>query len=595
MTHRNPPRINFMFSLVAITVLPFLCIEKAAARFDPYFSDPNTIFFGKLIMLNDELNTAGGEERGAQQTQFLEAALQPFDIRGSKPTPTNRVSLQPSNLPTASGSGTNLSRDGSCAVGYQDAGFSTPFHALRWTQATGPIDLGTLGGLQSFATDTNQDCSVVVGFSDLTAGGATQHAFRWTQSNGMQDLNILAGASGSSRALGVSGTGTVIVGDAEFPAGAFTRKGAFRWTDGSFTDLIPGLNPSLATAVSADGTVVVGQTGTTSASSAFRWTAPPPPAQPVMQPIGPLSGHTTATAIGVSDNGKIVVGISNPAFLQYQGPVLGWNQGTAFRWAETGPNAGTKDLKDLLVSSGINMSGISLVSVTGISPDGQWIQGRATTPQTGPNETVAFIAQFCDENIVGGVANCTTSTAAPFTLGASPNQLTVSAGNSGTTTITVTPDAGFTQPVNFSCGNLPVGTACSFSPPTVTPVGAPISTTLTIGTNGGAVAAVISPTASSMLFAFMLTPMVLLPVGLLIRRRGSDRSLMSLAAFCLVTATLIGLLSCSGDDSALAPAPNSGGGVPATGTPAGTSTVSVTATSGGNSRNVPVTLTVTRP
>lgn len=142
--------LGLLASLVAITVLSFFCIEKAAARYDPYLSDPNTSFFGRLIILNDDLNAVGGEERGIQQTLLLEALLQPFDLRGNRPTPTNRVSLQPSNIPTASGSGTNLSRDGSCAVGYQDAGFSTPFHALRWTQGTGPIDLGTLDPKQQF-------------------------------------------------------------------------------------------------------------------------------------------------------------------------------------------------------------------------------------------------------------------------------------------------------------------------------------------------------------------------------------------------------------------------------------------------------------
>jgi probable HAF family extracellular repeat protein len=94
-------------------------------------------------------------------------------------------SLQPTSNPNTSGSGTNINSDGSCIVGYQDNGQFTPFHAFRWTQATGPVDLGTLdpannASRSSFATDTNQDCSVVVGFSDLTANGATQHAFRWT-------------------------------------------------------------------------------------------------------------------------------------------------------------------------------------------------------------------------------------------------------------------------------------------------------------------------------------------------------------------------------------------------------------------------------
>lgn len=587
--------VRLLASLAAITVLSFFCIEKAVARYDPYLSDPNTSYFGRLIILNDELNTAGGQETGIQQTLLLEALLQPFDLRGSRPTPTNRVSLQPSNIPTASGSGTNLSRDGSCAVGYQDAGFSTPFHALRWTQGTGPIDLGTLdpnnnSTRSSFATDTNQDCSVVIGFSDLTAGGATQHAFRWTL-GGMVDLGVPTNGGPNSRAFGVSSDSTVIVGDAEFPdpnnlISGKSRK-AFRWTQASGFQNLGDLQPaglSIATAVTGDGTVVVGQASTTSGSSAFRWVVPTPPAQPVLQPIGPLPGHTQGVATAVSDNGKILVGISNATLMQYGGPILGWTQGTAFRWTQA---TGTKDLRQILSDSGVVMTGITLVSVTGISPDGQWIQGKATTAQTGPNETVAFIAQFCDDDIGGP---CTTTGAAPFTLGASPTQLNVAAGQNASSTITVTPNAGFTQPVNFACSGLPTGASCSFNPATVTPAGTPINTTLTISTNGGSVA-MLSPSDSSTMFASLMASFVLIPVGILVGRRKSDHRWLALGILLLVVA----MASCSGSDSS--PPPSSGsnsGSPPASGTPAGTSTVTVTASSGSSSSGVPVTLTVTR-
>jgi hypothetical protein len=56
---------------------------------------------------------------------------------------------------------------------------------------------------------------------------------------------------------------------------------------------------------------------------------------------------------------------------------------------------------------------------------------------------------------------------------------------------------------------------------------------------------------------------------------------------------VLGLLSCGGSDS-IPPATNSGGGGSATGTPAGTSTVTVRATYGARSTSVPVTLVVTR-
>lgn len=499
------------------------------------------------------------------------------------------LSLSPPNNPDASGGGQNISRDGNCIVGFQDAGFSTPFHAVRWTEANGSADLGTLDSANnasrsSFAADTNQDCSVVVGFSDVTAGGATQHGFRWT-SNGMVDLGTPPNGGPNSRAFGVSIDGTVIVGDADFPAGAFTRKGAFRWTGGSFTDLIPGTTPSLATAVSADGTVIVGQVGTSTASSAFRWTTQ----NSTMQPIGPLPGHTTASAIAVSDNGKIIAGISHPTFLQYQGPVLGWNPGTAFRWTATG----IKDLRQILSDSGVDMTGITLVSVTGMSPDGQWIQGAATTLQTGPGETVSYIAQVCDDDI-GGPCSTSGGGSAPFTLGAGPTQLTVSAGQSASTTITLTPNAGFSQPVNFSCGGLPVGASCSFNPASVTPAGGPINTILTITTNGGPVA-LLPSSASSTMFAFALTPFVFLPIGILLRRQPSGHRLFSIMAGFVATLTLAGMLSCSSSDSPSPPPTTNSGGSPANGTPAGTSNVTVTATSGSSSSGVPVALTVTRP
>lgn len=251
--------------------------------------------------------------------------------------------------------------------------------------------------------------------------------------------------------------------------------------------------------------------GTTSASSAFRWTTQ----NPTPQPIGLLPGHATAAATGASDNGKIVVGISNQNFLQYQGPGLGWNQGIAFRWTQA---TGIQDLRQILVDGGVDMTGITLVSVTGMSRDGQWSQGAATTPQTGQGETVAYVAHVCNYDIDGP---CSTTGAAPFTLGASPTQLNVSAGNSATTTIFVTPNAGFSQSVSFSCGNLPVGAACSFNPATVTPAGGSVNTTLTITTNGGPVA-LLAPGASSSMFAYVLTPIGLMLIGGLWYRRRAD-------------------------------------------------------------------------
>ncbi len=95
------------------------------------------------------------------------------------------------------------------------------------------------------------------------------------------------------------------------------------------------------------------------------------------------------------------------------------------------------------------------------------------------------------------------------------------------------------------------------------------------------------------MFAYALTPFVILPVGLLLRRHGSQGRLFNIAVGLVAALTLVGMLSCSSSDSS-PPDSNTGGTSPATGTPAGTSNVTVTASSGGGSTSVPVTLTVTR-
>lgn len=385
----------------------------------------------------NELASAGNGRKIVGPSEINYAAMITFDLLGSKPDPrsasrvraagakgggehvtaaavTGPISLQPAGIPTASGSATNLSADAQCAVGYQDAGFFTPYHAFRWTASGGPVDLGTLvpasnSTLSSFAWSTSSDCSVVVGVSADLTGGLIQHAFRWTQAGGMVALVPPSGASRASRAFAVSSDGAVVVGDAEFVDGVTIsgfRNGAFRWTSGGgFADLgaLESGFFSVATAVSSDGSVVVGQGGvsinvggsSTNGSRAFRWTQ----AGGIVA-LAPLTGDSHGAATAVSSNGAIVFGISSPRVLRRDN--LGFDYGTdtrAFRWTQA---TGVQDLKQVLISAGIDLTGIdNLVAITGVSADGQWIQGQATTPTTGPNDTVAFLLQYCDAAIAG--------------------------------------------------------------------------------------------------------------------------------------------------------------------------------------------------
>ncbi len=308
----------------------------------------------------------------------------------------------------ASGSGTNISRDGSTIVGYLDNGFFTPYHAFRWTKAAGIADLGTLDPpnnteRQSFATDVSSDGSVVIGYSD-TVGGTTWHAFRWTEGGVMEDLGSGAGPTGYSRALGVSADGTVIVGESDFPGGFGTVRQAFRWTEsGGFQQLgaLATDFPSVATAVNADGSVVVGVSGvevstsgsSTNGSRAFRWTP-----TGGMEDLSPGVGNTTSAATGVSDDGAIVVGIFDPAsntgsFLPNRpgGHFQFGSDTRAFHWTEA---TGSADLNQLLATAGVDLASSAIVAATGISPGGEWISTAAVTPTTEPGHTTAMFASL---------------------------------------------------------------------------------------------------------------------------------------------------------------------------------------------------------
>jgi hypothetical protein len=173
-----------------------------------------------------------------------------------------------------------------------------------------------------------------------------------------------------------------------------------------------------------------------------------------------------------------------------------------------------------------------------------------------------------------------TGTAAPapagsFTLSSNPGSISVAAGASGSTTLTVTPSNGFNQPVSFACTGLPSEATCSFSPTTVTPNGAAATTTVTIATTGSASAANHLPSSPDQrshlmlglggLFGFVLC-------GSALRKRGT-RLRAFLLAFVAAVLTFGAMQGCGGGGSSSTPPASPG-------TPAGTYSVTVTGTSG---------------
>lgn len=286
-----------------------------------------------------------------------------------------------------------ISTDGSAVVGTSEISGAT--RVFRWTSSDGMVDLGTLSNsTYSNGESISADGSVVVGFVDSPDGG---RPFRWTVDTGMQEIELPTGLL-AARALGVSGDGQTVVGFARQPIGQF----AFRWTAADGVQLLHTSPWNYASATNSDGSIIVGWRSSEPPDHPFQWTANSPlqdlvfpgtntdPARAlalsadgtvaagyghgaciwvngVWIPLGLLPGGHYSQSLGISGDGRVVVGTADrsPAH-----PPIG---GRAFVW--TAPT-GMHDLNVLLPNLGVNLDGWALTHAHGASADGTSLVGE---------------------------------------------------------------------------------------------------------------------------------------------------------------------------------------------------------------------------
>ena len=193
----------------------------------------------------------------------------------------------------------------------------------------------------------------------------------------------------------------------------------------------------------------------------------------------------------------------------------------------------------------------------------------------------------------GGTTAAITFTVADYAVTTTSSSAPVTAGQTANFSFTVLSSSGtFTNPVTFSLSPLPMGANASFTPSaTITPGVTSQSVTLAISTTARSAASLpvlpLKPMSALRVFGMWIvafgTAFVML--GLMPLRKGRMVPQFGLASLLLVAAALT---ACG----------NSGAGSsiqqvnPATGTPAGTYPITVTATSGGVSHMTNVILTV---
>jgi hypothetical protein len=170
-----------------------------------------------------------------------------------------------------------------------------------------------------------------------------------------------------------------------------------------------------------------------------------------------------------------------------------------------------------------------------------------------------------------------------FTLQVSPaNQNIPQAGATATYQVQLTPHPLFNSAISLSCTGFPSGSACNFSPgSSITLQGASGSTaTLSIPTQ----ARPVTPTTGSMWKRQFYALWLIVPGWALIGFGGERRrkKIAGLFFLCIVLGSLFFLPSCSHSTTQTPPA----------GTQAGTYTITVTASSGTDSKSQTITLNV---
>lgn len=198
----------------------------------------------------------------------------------------------------------------------------------------------------------------------------------------------------------------------------------------------------------------------------------------------------------------------------------------------------------------------------------------------------------------GGTSGAIGFAVTDYAVSASSSSPPVAAGQPANFGLTVSPSNGpFSDPVTFSVSGLPSGTTAAFSPSaTITPGSSPTSVTLSIATTAHSAISIpvdafrrIPPLRAPV--EWVVTFSVLLGIGLQATRARANRPIAQFVLAILLL-MLVGLTACGGGVETTAGTTGGQQLNPATGTPAGTYTLVVTATSATVVHSTNLTLTV---
>jgi uncharacterized membrane protein len=235
---------------------------------------------------------------------------------------------------------------------------SADWKPFRWSTESG-FQVINIGGVSATATNLSGDGQVVVGATvNYDMLGPLVSAFYWTADDGVKFFDAASSTHHGNRPTGVSFDGGVIVGTSYFQHSAL----GYRWTAETGTTALnipPGFSDSVATDVSADGNIVIGQALVNTANS-WRY----------FFPWG-----------------------QSPILFEWNGEALLAQVSHATSWT---PTNGTQLLLDVLKQEyGLadELNGWALISASAISANGRVIAGVGVNPAGAFQGWVAIIPE----------------------------------------------------------------------------------------------------------------------------------------------------------------------------------------------------------
>ncbi len=588
----------------------------------------STLYSGPITVSATGVNTTETIQAIAVATGYTQSAVGSATYNITVPTTADTPTFSPAAGTYSSTQTVTILEDVDASDGA--AGAAIPYKIYYTTNGTTPTTSSTLysGPITVSSTETIEAIATATGYTQSAVGSAAYTINTSTPQAATPTFSPVAGTYASAQSVTISSTtsGAVIhcainatatatspvcsspisVTSSETISAVATATnyttsavGSAAYTINLPAAATPTFNPVAGTYTSAQSVTISSTTSGATIHCAINATATA--TSPVCSsPISVTSSETisavaTATGYSTSAVGSAAYTINAPT-PQAATPTFSLAAGSYSSTQTVTISDTTSGATIYYTTNGTTPTTSSTV-----------YSGPITVSSSETVEAIATASGYTTSAVDSAAYTINTTSSSPgFTLTANPTSLSIAPGGAGTTTLTVTPTGGYSGTLALTCANLPINASCTFTQGSTTNNDVtlfgnnqPINVTLTIQTNVAAMHAMpspfgpqqspLSPILPALAFWWPGSMAGLAAFG---RKRNLSKARQRMLQLCLLVlmtgALAAGISGCGGGPFSAPAATHI--------TPAGTSTVTVTATpasgTGGTAQSVALTVTV---